>query len=162
MKTKIVGMLAVILMIIGMSPEKASANDRDLLGTLIGAATGAVIGSKIGKGNGNIAATAVGTLIGATIGRNISRTSTTPTHRVNQPVYPPVYQSPPARQTVTHKTRVVKHVHVHNQGRKFKNNRHAAKWHKRGSHKGRQVSSNRRYGADRNCKWTARGCRNWN
>jgi len=162
MKTKIIGMLAVILMIVGLSPEKASANDRDLVGTLIGAATGAIIGSRVGKGNGNVAATAVGTLIGAAIGRNISRSSTTQTHRVNRTVYPPVYRTPPARQTVVHRTKVVKHVHVHKQGRKFKNNKRAAKWHKHSGHKGRQVSSNRRYGANSNCRQTARGCRAWN
>ncbi|MBT3700953.1 MAG: glycine zipper 2TM domain-containing protein [Alphaproteobacteria bacterium] len=155
-------MLAVILMIVGMSPEKASANDRGLLGTLIGAATGAILGSNVGKGNGKVAATAVGTLIGAAIGRDISRSSTTHTRRDNRTVYPPVYRSPPARQTVIHKTRVVKHVHVHKQGRNFKNNRRAAKWHKRSNRRGHQVSSNRRYGADRKCRQTGRGCRAWN
>ena len=54
MKTKLLGLFAAALMIIGMAPQKASANDGHLIGTIIGAATGAFIGSNVGKGKGKI------------------------------------------------------------------------------------------------------------
>jgi hypothetical protein len=156
MKSRVLGIFAAALMLVGLSAEKASANDGHLIGTIIGAATGAVLGSKIGKGNGKVAATAVGTLIGAAIGRDIAGQST-PSTRSNWPDPRPVYRSwpepqqerQPVQPTVIHKTKIVKHVHVHERGhkrdRKYNKHHRTSKWQKRHNRKHRQVADNRRH-----------------
>jgi hypothetical protein len=154
MKSKLLGLFAVALMIVGMSPEKASANDGDIIGTIIGAATGGYIGSNVGKGKGKVVATAVGTLIGAAIGTEITRTTTH--RRVTYPVYTP----PPARRTVVHRTKVVKYVYVPAKGPKYKHHKRSSKWQKRQNRKHRRFadarSNNNNYGRDR------RNNRSWN
>ena len=141
MKMKLLSLFAAALMFTSLSAEKASANDRQIIGTLIGAATGALIGSKVGKGKGTVVATAVGTLIGATVGSNVS-TGTNPwPQRVNQPVYTPSWQSP--RPVVVQRTTVVKHVHVHKRQPKWKKRHHRN--HKRVSHGRYNRGSDARY-----------------
>jgi hypothetical protein len=167
MKTKLLGLFAAALMIIGMAPQKASANDGHLIGTIIGAATGAFIGSNVGKGKGKIAATAVGTLIGAAIGTDIARQSggnrqvaTTPVYRPSYPrSNPPVYSQTPARPRVVHKTKIVKHVHVHENNRKFKNHKQVSKWQKRQNRKHRRYADARH---DNSCGRYQRNCQSWN
>jgi len=164
MKTKIIAIVAAALMVIGVTPQKASAGDANVFGTVIGAATGGFVGSHMGRGDGRLAATAAGTLLGALIGHELG-TAADAQNRYetrhgtvygkprysrpvyNRTVYQPVRVAPPPaprRKVVVHKHKVtVKHVYADRDDRWSEKKSRKKQWKKRQARK-RQWEQRRR------------------